>query len=72
MPKPISRGPSFGPQVRRLRIEHGWTQEELARFSGVSRATIARLETGGSVSTQTLSALSQALGARALLQRPAS
>ncbi|WP_081610309.1 helix-turn-helix domain-containing protein [Corynebacterium doosanense] len=40
---PSVHGPLIGAQVKRLRIERGWTQEELARYSEVSRPTIARL-----------------------------
>ncbi|MCI6205927.1 MAG: helix-turn-helix domain-containing protein [Corynebacterium glucuronolyticum] len=65
-------GPQLGAQVRRLRTERGWTQEELARYSGVSRPTIARLETGAVVTTKTLQVLCRALDAQALLHRVAS
>ena len=62
-------GPQLGAQVRRLRTERGWTQEELSRYSGVSRPTIARLETGEVVTTKTLQALCRALDAQTLLQK---
>lgn len=33
--------------VRERRLERGWTQEELARATGVSRQTIHAIEKGG-------------------------
>ncbi len=30
--------------VARMRYEHGWTQENLAEFSGLSRVTIGNIE----------------------------
>ena len=66
---PSQSGPQLGAQVRRLRTERGWTQEELSRYSGVSRPTIARLETGETVRTKTLQALCRALDAQALLHK---
>lgn len=35
---------TFGERVKALRNERGWTQEELAHHSGLSRATIQNLE----------------------------
>lgn len=32
--------------VRRLRVEHGWTQVQFAESLGVSRQTVNALETG--------------------------
>lgn len=48
--------------IRAAREERGWSQDELAHHSGVSRPTIARLEAGRSVSTENLTKLATALG----------
>jgi len=38
---------SFGARLRELRIKHGWTLEELACRSSLSKAFLSRLESGG-------------------------
>ncbi|AMJ76641.1 helix-turn-helix transcriptional regulator [Alteromonas stellipolaris] len=43
--------------VKRLRIENGWSQEHLSKISGVSVRTIQRVENGHSSSLETRSAL---------------
>lgn len=48
--------------IREGRTKHGWTQQELAIRSGVSRPTIARLEAGQSVSSSTMIKILAALG----------
>ena len=35
-----------GDQLRRVRLEHGWTQRTLAEATGVSRSLVAQWETG--------------------------
>ncbi len=37
---------SFGARLRELRLERGWTLEELAGQSGLSKAFLSRLESG--------------------------
>ena len=52
----------LGNAVRLARVGKMWTQEQLAREAGVSRATIARLETGASIPhMSSLSAIAAAL-----------
>jgi transcriptional regulator with XRE-family HTH domain len=36
----------FGAEVRNLRKQRGWTQEDLAEMSGVGREHISRIENG--------------------------
>jgi transcriptional regulator with XRE-family HTH domain len=51
-----------GAEVKRLREEHGWTQEQLAARAGVSGRTIQNIESGASVSTAKLRPVAKALG----------
>lgn len=55
---------SIGLTVKRLRTEKGITQDDLAGLSGVSQATISKLEGGRihDVGTVTLTKLGCALG----------
>jgi DNA-binding XRE family transcriptional regulator len=39
----------IGAAVGMARLDHGMSQSELARLAGVSRSTIAKLESGGHV-----------------------
>ena len=48
-------------KTRETRISRGWTQNELALRSGVSRPTVARIERGDDISTATLEKLVLAL-----------
>jgi transcriptional regulator with XRE-family HTH domain len=61
-------------KVRDLRMGLGWTQEDLARVSGIGRPAISRIETGSraNVRTTTLQKLAKALGVSAdeLMLRP--
>ncbi|WP_038034039.1 2TM domain-containing protein [Thermopetrobacter sp. TC1] len=43
--------------IRALRLEKGWSQEDLAAASGISVRTIQRLENGGRASLETLKCL---------------
>ncbi|HTQ32182.1 MAG TPA: XRE family transcriptional regulator [Opitutaceae bacterium] len=38
---------SFGTRLKELRTDHSWTLDELARRSGLSKAYLSRLESGG-------------------------
>lgn len=53
----------MGTKLKELRLSKNITQEELAKRSGVSRITIANIESGKSESvlTATLAALADAL-----------
>ena len=37
---------AFGRAVRRLRIEHGWSQERLAEVAGIHRTYVGDVERG--------------------------
>ena len=52
---------TIGPQIRRARDKHSLTQSELAAKAGVSRATVARVELGTSISIATLEKILDAL-----------
>lgn len=54
--------PLFGAVIRDARRKRGWSQEELGRAAGVSRPTIARVESDNDVSTATIGKIAQALG----------
>lgn len=54
---------AFSERLRRLRLEHFFSQAELPRRSGVHALTITRLESGRTApSTRTVRALAEALG----------
>ncbi len=46
-----------GMSIRQRRIGRGWSQEELARHSGLSTRTIQRIETGHQASLESLKSL---------------
>lgn len=53
----------LGAKVREIRLEKGWTQEQLASAAGMVQPTVARLEAGGTVPTlPVLQRLAHALG----------
>lgn len=59
----IPAGP-IGPQIRRLRVERGLTQAELAQRAGTSAPTMHRYETGWDrFEIATLRRIAEALGA---------
>ncbi len=43
--------------IRRLRVEKGWTQEQLSRFSGLHVRTIQRMERGQPAALESIKAL---------------
>jgi len=55
--------PELGPLLREKRQQHGWTLDELASASGVSRSMLSQVERGEANPTfATLWSLTQALG----------
>jgi transcriptional regulator with XRE-family HTH domain len=44
-------------QVQKLRIQHGWSQQQLADLSGLNVRTIQRIENGASASVESLKSL---------------
>jgi transcriptional regulator with XRE-family HTH domain len=53
----------FSDTLRRLRLEHFFSQAELARRAGLHALTLTRLESGRTApSTRTVRALAEALG----------
>jgi transcriptional regulator with XRE-family HTH domain len=53
---------SLGAIIREARKERGWSQTELGEKSGLSRPTIARVESDSDVTTATLAKIASALG----------
>ncbi|MGE5417090.1 MAG: helix-turn-helix domain-containing protein [Acidobacteriota bacterium] len=52
-------------QIIALRIEKGWTQEQLAKALGTKQSTIARIEKGNqNITLQTLTRIAEVLDAR--------
>jgi len=49
-------------RIRQLRLEKGWSQEQLATISGLSTRTVQRIENGEQASLETLTAIAAALG----------
>jgi transcriptional regulator with XRE-family HTH domain len=50
--------------VRRLRLEHAWSQRELARQAGLSYMTVINVEAGKDPSLGTLAKLAKAFRVR--------
>ena len=48
--------------IQKLRLQRGWSQEQLAEVSGLSARTVQRIEKGQSASLETLKALAAAFG----------
>jgi transcriptional regulator with XRE-family HTH domain len=51
---------TFEVLIQKLRLQRGWSQEQLAEVSGLSARTIQRIEKGQSASLETLKALAAA------------
>lgn len=70
----MSRSPraagGFGVGIREARNKQGLTQSELALKAGVSRPTVARVETGTSISIVTLVKVADALGLEVEVRYP--
>jgi transcriptional regulator with XRE-family HTH domain len=55
----------FGPRLRELREDRGWTQQELAEAAGLSRGAVRDFEQSRSVpSWDSVLKLAEALGVR--------
>lgn len=50
-------GTHYGDKTKKLRLERGWPQEQLAEISGISVRTIQRIESGQPASAETLKAI---------------
>ena len=48
--------------IQKLRLQRGWSQEQLAELSGLSTRTIQRLERGHAASVESLKALGAVFG----------
>ncbi|SVK54127.1 anaerobic benzoate catabolism transcriptional regulator [Acinetobacter baumannii] len=48
-------------RIRPLRLEKGWSQEQLATIAGLSTRTVQRIENGEQASLETLTAIAAAL-----------
>jgi transcriptional regulator with XRE-family HTH domain len=51
-------------KLRVLRIDHGFSQRELAARAGVSNNSVSKLEAGGNVRPATLKKIADTLGVR--------
>ena len=49
-------------RIRPLRLEKGWSQEQLAAIAGLSTRTVQRIENGEQASLETLTAIAAARG----------
>lgn len=48
--------------VLNKRIEKNWSQQELAKRSGVAQSIVSRVEAGGGMNIETLRSLAEAFG----------
>ncbi|CAI1530330.1 anaerobic benzoate catabolism transcriptional regulator [Serratia grimesii] len=49
-------------RIRQLRLDKGWSQEQLATIASLSTRTVQRIENGEQASLETLTAIAAALG----------
>lgn len=64
-PRPAA---GFGEEIRHVRKAKGWSQQDLADHAGVSRPSVARVETGQQgISTDTLQKIAKALDLQIVL-----
>lgn len=49
-------------RIRQLRLDKGWSQEQLATIAGLSTRTVQRIENGEQASLETLTAIASAMG----------
>ena len=61
----------FGGAVRKARRERGWTRADLARWLGLSRPTIVKLDAGGPVSLPLAMKALAMLGVKVVFARKA-
>ena len=61
MPQPKRFQPVNKLNLRRLRMENGWSQDELAKQAGYSERLIRKAEAGGTVRSQTIRDIAEAL-----------
>ena len=52
----------YGNQIKKLRKQKGWTQDELGKRAGVNQRTISQIELNKGTSLATLTLLAEALG----------
>lgn len=57
-----TRSAIFARQVRRLREDHGWSQAELGRRTGLGQSRVAAIEAAGSVTIDQAQDFADALG----------
>lgn len=62
MSRPPGEARGIGKIVQAARLEHGWSQAELARAARLSRPTVSRVERGENPSMKTTQSLADALG----------
>lgn len=48
--------------IQKLRLQRGWSQQQLAELSGLSTRTIQRIENGNKASTESLKSLAAVFG----------
>jgi len=72
MNEKLPRTVELGNRIREARKAKNWSQHDLANRAGVSRPTIARIESGTNVSTVRLAKITEALGLEIRLEERAA